>query len=134
MIKQLALANWGPGLDKSPLMVTVQDSKGFTPFALAMYQRHFEAAKLLLEISNAQFKGSDEDLPRRHYTMAEEGSDYSSSDEGDLKISSQIMDETFTFDNIAALRQSVGSKVSGKLDVVSLARKCYVNNWKLPRC
>lgn len=98
-------------------MITVRDSKGFTPFALAMYRRHFEVAKALLGIASVQFKAPDEDSPRRRYAMAEEGSDYSSeSDEDDLGISSRIMDETFAFDNIAALKQQpLGSKVSGNL-------------------
>lgn len=98
-------------------MITVRDSKGFTPFALAMFRRHFEVAKALLGIASVQFKAPDEDSPRRRYAMAEEGSDYSSeSDEDDLGISSRIMDETFAYDNIAALKQQpLGSKVSGNL-------------------
>jgi hypothetical protein len=116
-------------------MVTVQDSKGFTPFALAMYQRHFEAAKVLVEIANVQFKGPDESSPRRRYTIAEEGSDYSSNgDEDDLGISSQIVDETFTFDNIAALRQSVGSKVSGRYIAASPPSDQLADRQKLLVC
>lgn len=119
-VKQLTLANWGPEKDNTPLMVTVQDSKGFTPFVIAMYRRHLGLARTILEIANAQFKGSDEDTPRRRYTLAEAESDDScDSDEDELGLSSQIVDETFTIDNIAALGQSVGSKVSGKLIVRS---------------
>ncbi len=135
LIKQLTLANWGPDQENSPLMVTIQDSKGFTPFAIALYQRHFEVAKVLLEIANVQFKGPDEISPRRRYIIAEEGSDYSSNgDEDDLGISSQIVDETFTFDNIAELRQSVGSKVSGKSVAASPPSDQYADRQKLPVC
>ena len=96
-------------------MVAVQDSKGFTPFAIAMYRRHFDVARAILQIANVQFKGSDEGFRRRRYTVADGGSDYDfEGDEDELRISSQIVDETFTFDNVAALKQSVGSQVSGK--------------------
>lgn len=134
-IKRLTLANWGPDQMNSPLMVTVQDSQGFTPFGLAMYQRHFEVARNLLEIANVQFKGPDVDSARRHYTIAEEDSENSSnSDESDLEISSRIVDETFTFDKIAALRQSVGSRVSGKLVAASPPSDHHVNHRKYPIC
>jgi len=96
-------------------MVTVQDSKGFTPFAIAMYRRHFEVATLILEVAKAQYKDSDGDSPKRRYTIADDDSDcYSEGDEDEVEISSQIVDETFTLDNIASLRQSVGSQVSGR--------------------
>lgn len=111
-IKKLTLAKWGPDQANSPLLVTTEDSKGFTPFAIAMKRHHFEAAKIILDIANAQFKGDDES-PRRRYTVDAEESEYSSDgSEDELGISSQIVDETFTFDNIAALRQSIGSKTS----------------------
>lgn len=114
-IKRLTLANWGPEEKNNPLMVTTQDSKGFTPFAIAIYRRHFEVAKMILEIANVQFKDSDDGSTRRRYTMADNYSDADSGEEdGDLGISSQVVDETYTLDNIAALKQSVGSKVSGK--------------------
>ena len=98
--------------------MTTRDSKGFTPFHIALYRRHYGAAKVLLEIANAQFKDPEGNTSRRRYTVAETDSDYSSdTDEDDLGISSQLVDETFTIDNIAALRQTVGSRWSGKLSV-----------------
>lgn len=116
-------------------MVTVQDSKGFTPFAIAVYRRHFEVAKVLLEIANVQYKSQDEVSPMRRYAIAQVGSEYSSdSDEDDLGISSQVVDETFTFDNIAAVRQSVGSKVSGNMFAASPMGDQCANTWKLPLC
>ena len=105
--------------------MTNRDSKGFTPFHIAVYRRHYGAAKVLLEIANAQFKDPDENTSGRRYTIAEANSGYSSdTDEDGLGISSQLVDETFTIENIAALRQTVGSRWSGKSSVCSWPRKC----------
>lgn len=130
-IKELTLANWGPDQKNIPLMVTVQDAKGFTPFAIAVYRRHFEVAEMILEIANAQFKGSDEETTSRRYTIADDDSDADSEDceNDDLGISSRVVDETYTFDNIATLTQSVGSKVSGTCPLQLVLRRS--NHWKL---
>ncbi len=126
-IKRLTLANWGSDHKNSPLMVTVQDSKGFTPFAIAIYRRHLEVAKMILEIANVQFKGSGDESARRRYTIADNDSEEDDSDEHDeLGISSQVVDETYTFDNIAALKQSVGSRVSAS-DLLTI----YAEIWCL---
>ena len=102
-----------------------QDSKGFTPFHIAVYRRHYGLAKLLLKIANAQFEDPEGNTSRRRYTIVEADSDYSSdTDEDDLGISSQLVDDTFTIDNIAAVRQTVRSRWSGKSSVYSLPRKC----------
>lgn len=94
-------------------MVSVQDLKGFTPFTIAIYRRHFEVAETILEIANVQYKGSDDETRRRRYTIADNDSEVYDSDEDDaLGISSRVVDETYTFDNIAVLKQSVGSQVS----------------------
>ncbi len=112
-IKRLTLGHWGPDQKNSPLMVSVQDSKGFTPFAIATYRRHLEVAETILEIANVQYKGPDDESTRQHYTIADNDSDMGDSDGDDeLGISSRVVDETYTVDNIAALKQSVGSKVS----------------------
>ena len=114
-IKELTLANWGPDLKHGPLSITTQDYKGFNPFIIAVYRRHFEAAKLILDIVDLQFKDAGNDSKPTQYRMAEEDSDYDSEDSEDdeLGISSRIVDDTYTYENITALRRSVGSKVSG---------------------
>lgn len=93
--------------------MSTRDRNGFTPFSIAVYRRHLEVAKLILGIANAQYIGPDEDTPRRRYTIAESESDYNSdSEEDELGISSQAVDETFTVDNIAALKETATSRVS----------------------
>lgn len=115
-IRELTLASWGPEGKSTPLQIAVQDNRGFSPFALALFRHHMDVAQLILNITAAQFKSSDEDSQRRRYTMIqEEYSDENSDDEGsELGLTSQLVDEIFTIDDITALPKSVASKVSGK--------------------
>ncbi len=106
--------------------MAVQDEKGFTPFALATYRRHFQTARLILGIADAQFKESDKSKSQRRYEIAadsvqesddsEDSKGYiSEEDDSDgLEISSRVVDETYTYENVAELQDSVGSKKSGK--------------------
>ncbi|KAL9021492.1 MAG: hypothetical protein Q9185_001285 [Variospora sp. 1 TL-2023] len=114
-IRELTLADWGPQKDRKPLYVATQDNGGFTPFALAMIRQHLETAKLLVGIANAQFKESDDSKSQRRYEIAG-GSDYDSynseEDNSEEDIYSRVVDQTYTYDNIADLQNSVGSQVS----------------------
>lgn len=133
------MGNWGPDKERKPLQVAVQDEKGFTPFALATYRRHFQTAKLILGIADAQFKESDKGKSQRRYEIAADSvheSDDSEVDGSDedgshgLEISSRLVDETYTYDNVAELQDSVGSKISGKslsCNVGSATKQ--VENW-----
>lgn len=122
-IKELTLGNWGPNKERKPLQVAVQDGKGFTPFAIAIYRRHFGTAKLIVGIANAQFKESDKSKSQLRYEIAADSdcethdSEVESSveDGGDgLELYSRVVDETYTYVNVAELQDSVGSKVSGE--------------------
>ncbi|KAI4277467.1 MAG: hypothetical protein LQ337_001740 [Flavoplaca oasis] len=114
-IKALTMAQWGPDGQMKPLHVSNADAKGFTPFTIAVYRRHFETAKMILGIADAQFKiPESNDASRRRYKIASEdeysGSDDSHSD--NLDITYDVVDEVYTHDNVAALQESVGSRNS----------------------
>ncbi|KAL8773347.1 MAG: hypothetical protein Q9209_001741 [Squamulea sp. 1 TL-2023] len=111
-IKALTMACWGPDKTMKPLHVSNADTKGFTPFSIAAYRRHFDTAKIILGIANAQYKEpEDNDLSRRRYTIAsdDEDSDSDDSSSDNLDITYDVVDETYTYDNVAALQESVGS-------------------------
>ncbi|KAL8927248.1 MAG: hypothetical protein Q9208_002424 [Pyrenodesmia sp. 3 TL-2023] len=122
-IKELTLGNWGPDKRNRPLQVAVQDGKGFTPFTIATYKHHFETAKLILGIANVQFKEPEKSNNQRRYELAgisdhvnyhSNGASLEEDDSESLDISSRGVDEIYTYDNVAELQDSVGSKVSGK--------------------
>ncbi|KAI4249359.1 MAG: hypothetical protein LQ352_005680, partial [Teloschistes flavicans] len=125
-IKELTLAKWGPEGKHKPLQAAVQDSKGFTAFAIAMYRRRFETAKLLLGIVDAQFLEPDKEKSKRRYVMRQEDGEYDDStdedsDEG-LDISAEVVDDTYTYENVAALQDTVGSSVSASSMLQSYAQ------------
>lgn len=133
-IKELTLGPWGPNRKHAPLRVATVDDKGFSPFAIAVYRQHPAAGKLILEIANAQFRGTEE-APKKRYAIADEGSEYDSedADSDDLGLSAEIVDDIYTVDNVAELKKSVASRVSGVM-VFFLPRKSLADCVKLPRC
>ncbi|KAL8671283.1 MAG: hypothetical protein Q9168_004223 [Polycauliona sp. 1 TL-2023] len=126
-IKALTLAPWGPDLKMKPLHVSTADAKGFTPFAIALYRRHFATAKTIIGIANAQFKDPEDDNhSQRRYAIAseDESSNSDDSDSDNLDITYEIVDNTYSYDNVAALQESVGSRISEKE-----ALKCVGSSW-----
>lgn len=91
--------------------------KGFSPFAIALYRRRIQSAKSIFDIATAQHEPEDHDSQRRRYALNEyEDSDDEMDGESDeLNISSDLVDDMFTIDNITALPKSVESKISGML-------------------
>lgn len=113
-IQEMTLGQWGPETNKPPLQIAIVDTNGFSPFAIAALRHHRSVAKLILTIADAQYEGS-EHVQHRQYTMPGSYSDEDSDDDEDeLSISSKLVNEKFTIDDITALPKSVASKVSGK--------------------
>ena len=67
----------GSGQKHNPLSVPTQDKKGFTPFVIAVYRRHLDLARTVLDIADAQHELKKDNL-NRQYTIADsEGEDIS---------------------------------------------------------
>ncbi|KAK5192042.1 hypothetical protein LTR92_007989 [Exophiala xenobiotica] len=104
-----------------PLQVAVTDLRGFSPFAIAAFRGHFDLATLIVEIATAQYQ-PDLDSEQYHYILATEDdhdddSEYEAHHQGadaldDVKVHAQLVDETFTVDDVLALADNVNSKVS----------------------
>jgi ankyrin repeat protein len=117
-IKSLTLALWGPENDRTPLKIAIQDTNGFSPFAIAILRGHLDLAKAILEIAQAQYQPKEQS-GRLRYSMGPNGSsDYSEcdseedEDDGSLHIFSEIVDEQYTIDNIGEVSTQVKSEVA----------------------
>jgi ankyrin repeat protein len=130
-IKELTLAVWGES--QTPLQISVQDSAGFSPFSLAVLQQHFELAKALLEIAQAQYS-PPEQSGRSKYSLhagdsddEDEDDDCESIGEGDdqIQVFHEIVDDKFTIENIGEVQSQVKSRHTA-LDVLSW-------NYPIPR-
>ncbi|OCK80768.1 ankyrin repeat protein [Lepidopterella palustris CBS 459.81] len=122
-LKSLTLAPWGPNTDRTPLKISVSDSHKFTPFSIAVLRGHLDLAKVILEITQAQYKPK-ETKGKERYNMASEDSDYDESDMedddrdgGELHVRKEIVDDQFTIDNIGEISTQVKSHTTA-LDVL----------------
>ena len=106
-VKEMTLGSWGPTQQNIPLQIAVQDTSGLSPFSIAIHRQHRHLAKVILDIASVQYQPSDANEPKRHFVINNNSED----DDDDVSISSELMDNVFTIENIAALSKAVGSKV-----------------------
>ncbi|KAI0478003.1 ankyrin repeat protein [Xylaria cf. heliscus] len=115
-IKSLTLGPWGPDEKEPPLKIAVSDSAGNNPFSLAFLRGHFDIAKAILEIAQAQWSPTEEENARFKMTKPEvdeesyEESDANGSD-NEPEIYKEIIDDRFTIDNIGQASMQVQSNV-----------------------
>ncbi|KAK7970708.1 hypothetical protein PG988_009781 [Apiospora saccharicola] len=114
-IKLLTLASWDADKTEPPLKVTVVGGEGNNPFSLAFLKGHYDVAKAILEIAQAQWAPADESDVR--YTMAHdndeecgEGSD-EESEAAEPEIFKEIIDGDFTIENIGQVSMQVKSNI-----------------------
>lgn len=121
-IKTLTLTSWDEAKEEAPLKIAVWDQSGNNPFSLAFSRGHYDVAKAVLEIAQAQY--APEEKPKTRYRMqaADEHSDYSDDDsecsdeesvhstDSHPRIYSQIVDAQFTIDNVGQVSMKVNSR------------------------
>lgn len=103
-----------------PLLIAVADLNGFSPFSIAVIRGHYELAKMIVEVAQAQYQPKNK-KQQYHYTLEnDEYSDDSNGDDDDeyqvssdkMKVVTHLVDENFTIDDVAALAANVKSQVS----------------------
>ncbi len=120
-IKSLTLGSWDDAKEEAPLKIAVHDQHRNNPFSLAYTRGHYDVAKAILEIAQAQYV--PEEAAKTRYTMEanEENSEYS--DDSDCsdsesvlstgshpRIYRQIVDAQFTIENIGEVSMKVNSR------------------------
>ncbi|KAF2436400.1 ankyrin repeat protein [Tothia fuscella] len=114
-VKQLTLLPQGDEKNQPPLKIAVLDSAGTSPFSISVMRGHLAVAKACLEIARAQY--APRDAVQERYEVAEHNSDYDSEQsdsdtQENIHIHSEIVDETFTIENIGEVSLQVKSTVS----------------------
>ncbi|KAK6436527.1 hypothetical protein LTR95_007279 [Oleoguttula sp. CCFEE 5521] len=120
-LKQLCLVSWtdNKGEQQPPLKVAVTDTLQLSPFAIAVMHGDLDLAKLIMEIAEAQYvlPGSDQ---QRHYRLNggdddgesdEDASDDETSDENEPALTSDVVDDTFTIENVGEISMQVKSHI-----------------------
>ena len=103
----MTLGSWGPFPQNSPLQIALQDTSGLSPFSIAIHRQHRHLAKIILDIACAQYQPSDTDEPKRRFVINSSSED----DDDEIPLSSELVDDVFTIENIADLSKAVGSRV-----------------------
>ncbi|KAH8161559.1 hypothetical protein CIB48_g6686 [Xylaria polymorpha] len=116
LIKSFTLGPWGPDEKEPPLKIAVSDFLGNNPFSLAFLRGHFDTAKAILEIAQAQWSPTEEEKAR--FKMAQPEIDEESYEESEAsgsdsepEIYKEIINDQFTIDNIGQVSMQVKSTV-----------------------
>jgi hypothetical protein len=120
-LKTLTLTSWDDAKEQAPLKIAVYDQKRNSPFSLAFTRGHYDVAKAILEVAQAQYV--PEETAKTRYTMeaGDEESEYSDdsdcsdaesvlSSESRPRIYRQIVDAQFTIENIGEVSMKVNSR------------------------
>lgn len=105
---------WGPDKQMPPLIISVNEVKGDSPFSIAVLRGHFDVAKVILQIVRAQYKPKT--VTRQTYHMQSDDEDESDAGESQKEDGLQIIGEgvcdEFTIDNIGEVATQAESDVS----------------------
>jgi ankyrin repeat protein len=111
-VKELTLGQWGT--QQQALQVAVQDLRGFSPLSISILRGHTDLAKIILEIATAQYQPKDK-AKRFRYSIRPANSEDESeieSDDENVHVYSELVDDEFTIDDIGALADKIKSRVS----------------------
>ena len=111
-IKSLTLSKWGENKEQLPLQMAVKDSQKFSPFSIALLRGHRRVAKSILEIVEAQYKPPETETTERFWLDGATGG-----------IESEIVDETFTIENICEAATQIECRIT-PLEIL---------HWECPR-
>jgi ankyrin repeat protein len=113
-VKELTLGHGG--IDNRVLQIAMRDTRGFSPFSIAVLRGHTELAKVVLEIAGMQYQPRNK-KNRYRYAIETEPEDDNGcwdvdSDNEGVNIVSEVVDENFTPDDIGAVAGTIKPRVS----------------------
>lgn len=113
------MTSWDAEKEEAPLKIAVKDKCGHNPFSLAFFRGHFDVAKSILEIAQAQYSPAEKSKTRfRMADGSEDDEEYSDddgsgvsddSDSSEPRIYSHIVGGDFTIDNVGQVSMKVNS-------------------------
>jgi hypothetical protein len=114
------LGRWGDSFP--PLRIATQDQRGFSPFSIAVYRGHLDLARIIVDISVAQYRPKDDSEKRERFHLRDayysDEESFSSDDDGDeVHVFKELVDEKFTIDDIGAVGETVKSDINPLLQL-----------------
>ncbi|KXX77462.1 Ankycorbin [Madurella mycetomatis] len=109
-IKMLTLTSWDDAKEEPPLKIAVHDQSHNNPFSLAVFRRHFDVAKAVLEIAHAQYVPEEKPKTRYREDDTEYSDDESAASDGSgPNIYGHIIGGQCTVENIGQVSMKVNS-------------------------
>lgn len=115
-IKELTLLAWtnADGEKQPPLQIAVQDQESHSPLSIAVLCGNLDLAKMILSIAAAQYTPPDPAKAQRYHVANNSDSDDESTDSDDendqttdLPITSEVIDDNLTIEDIGEVSLSV---------------------------
>lgn len=106
---------WGSLNEQAPLEIAVTDKQGLSALSISIMRGHFAVARAILQILHVQYKVKEPRGRKRFEIDVDEHSDDCDDSDGeneDLNIVSDIVDDTFTHENIGEVTSQVESNTS----------------------
>ncbi|KAH8891013.1 hypothetical protein GQ53DRAFT_166758 [Thozetella sp. PMI_491] len=114
-IRKLTLTSWDDKGQEAPLKMAVYDSSRNSPFSLAFFRGHYEAARAILDIVQAQYSPKGKEKARYRVQSGSGGSedcysDDNSDDDSDApQIEREVINDRATIDNVGQVSMKVKS-------------------------
>lgn len=106
---------WGSLNEQAPLEIAVTDKQGLSALTISIMRGHFAVVKAILQILQVQYKAKEPRGRKRFEIDIDECSDDcgdSDEENEDLNIVSDIVDDTFTHENIGEVTSQVESNIT----------------------
>ena len=113
-VKEFTLIAWQDekGEDRPPCKIAVQDQHNMSPFAIATLRGHTELSNTIMEIANAQHYKADPPKERQYGIEPGDSDEESAeSDDEDIHLYSEIVDDEFTIENVGEVSMQVKSHI-----------------------
>ncbi|KAI9740971.1 MAG: hypothetical protein M1818_004577 [Claussenomyces sp. TS43310] len=100
-----------------------QGKAGHSPFSIAVLLGHYKLARTIVEIAQAQYEPPDHSNQKETWAIRDTDSEGSSSNDESPAIFKELINKTFTIDNVAAVSERVKSDVQ-PLQMITWQYKC----------
>lgn len=126
-IKALTLAMWGSSQDQLPLEIAVEDDIDNSCLSIAILRGHLSTAEAIIPILRAQYKKKEpQGQVRFEMDIDADESDAEPLDDKEINITSHIVDDQFTHENVGEVVTRVESQVS---PLTALQASCGAYNF-----
>ncbi|PYI20190.1 ankyrin repeat protein [Aspergillus violaceofuscus CBS 115571] len=110
-VKRLTLTVGDAESEHLPLQIAARDSHDFSPFSIAAIRGHYQLARVILKIAQAQFKPKESEV-HEQYELDLDDTDLLLDDSDSIGFRKNVVSSKFTTEDIGEAVEQVESEVS----------------------